>query len=251
MKSRDIRRGLWLAAFPVFLAGGSAAGREQNHWPRLAETQWDRAESEDRPLASVQFLSGTDRMRVAETRVRSVVVDSGTASLSLLGGRARSPKAGDGERVTFDRFSIKEAGIVAQADVRPGLVLSIAGNYSLMKRRPGFVWAGDRPSSTGMASIGLALRNADGNRIALDYISVAPGSRPPSARMAELMGCAPLAGSGVQLSLSGKGGSIGDGVVEWSVSGASIGRRTSDSELVGERLAGTDQRLSFSLRGAF
>jgi hypothetical protein len=249
--ARAIRRGLWLtAALPLFLTGSPAMARDSDHWPRL-DPQWSRTERDDRPAGSIQFLSATDRMRLAEMRVRSAIIDSGTASLSLLGGRARSLKASEGTPVPFDRFSIKEVGIAAHADVGPGLALVLGGNYSVMKRRPEFAWTGGRRSSTSMASTGLALRSANGNRIAVDYLTVTPRARQANIRMAELMGGAPLAGSGVQISLSGRSALAGSGILAWSVSGASISRRGSDSALLGERTAGTDHRLSIHLNGRF
>jgi hypothetical protein len=249
--ARAIRRGLWLAAaLPPLLSGGAAMARDSDHWPRL-DAQWSRTERDDRPAGSIQFLSATDRMRLAEMRVRSAIIDSGTASLSLLGGRARSPKASEGTPVPFDRFSIKEAGIAAHADVAPGLALVLTGNYSVMKRRPDFAWTGGRRLSTSMASTGLALSSANGNRIAVDYLSVAPRNRQANMRMAELMGGAPLAGTGVQISLSGRSALSGSGILKWSLSGASISRRGSDSALLGERMAGPDHRLSVSLHGTF
>lgn len=249
--ARAIRRGLWLgAALPMFLTGGPAMARDSDHWPRL-EPKWNRTERDDPPTGSILFLSATDRMRLAKIRIRSAVLDSGTASLSLFGGRARSLKAGEGTPIPFDRFSIKEAGIAAHADVAPGLALVVTGNYSLMKRRPEFAWTGGRRLSTSMASTGFALSSANGSRIALDYLSVTQQARQASIRMAGRMGGAPLAGTGVQLSFSGKSEFSGKGILAWSVSGASISRSASDSALLGERAAGTDRRLSVNLHGSF
>jgi hypothetical protein len=249
--ARGIWRSLWsIAALPVFLTGSPALARDSDHWPRL-DPQWNRTERDDRPAGSLLFLSVTDRMRLAEMRVRSAILDSGTASLSLLGGRARSLKASESTVVPFDRFSIKEAGIAAHADVAPGLALVLTGNYSLMKRRPEFAWTSGRRLSTAMASTGLALSSANGNRITVDYLSVTPRARQANIRMAELMGGAPLAGTGVQISLSGKSELSGNGTLAWSVSGMSISRRVSDSELLGERTAGTDHRLNINLNGRF
>jgi hypothetical protein len=102
-----------------------------------------------------------------------------------------------------------------------------------------------------MASTGLALSSANGNRVAVDYLSVTPRTRQANIRMAELMGGAPPAGTGVQISLSGRSELPGNGTLSWSVSGMSISRRISDSELLGERTTGSDHRLSINLNGRF
>ena len=251
MDAHVLRPFSWLAiASAAFLTANPAMARSDDHWPRLA-SEWKDEARDDRPASSIQFLSATDRMRLAEVRIKGAILDSGTASLSLTGGRARSQKREEGQLLSFDHFSIKEAGLAAHADVAPGLALVLTGNYSVMKRRPELAWSGGRRLSTKMASVGLALGNPTSNRIALDYLSVLPGKRQGDARMAELMGGAPPAGTELRLSLSGKSGLSSQHIFQWSLSGASISRRQTDCILLGERLAGTDRRLSFNLHGSF
>ena len=251
MNAHVIRGSLGLAmACAALLSANPAMARTDDHWPRLAP-EWNDEARDDRPAGSIQFLSATDRMRLAEVRIKGAILDSGTASLSLTGGRARSQKTEEGQLLSFDHFSIKEAGLAAHADIAPGLALALAGNYSVMKRRPELAWSGGRRLSTKMVSVGLALGSSTSDRIALDYLSVLPGKRQGDARMAELMGGAPPAGTELRLSLSGRGGLSSEHVFEWSLSGASISRRQTDCILLGERLAGTDRRLTFNLRRSF
>ncbi|AYO78737.1 MULTISPECIES: hypothetical protein [Sphingobium] len=156
----------------------------------------------------------TDHFDLARVRSRSLNLLLGPSSLRLSANRAASFVHQDGS-ADQDRWSLRSISFNAAIPLMDMLNLSLNGDYAHMGRRLHVVEINPRRLSTNIASIGLAIDDARGSRLSLDYRSISRPSRHDAlTRLAETLGGAPLTGSGPELALASPAPGV-SGSIDW------------------------------------
>lgn len=222
-----------LAAHPATAIGPSA--------PYVPPSSISRAAARPEPWS----LNASDMNRIARGRALILSGDGGLSALVLHGARMRSEHGG------LDHFALYEIGAEAGIDLRGGFAADAGGTFTLMSRRVALIEPDSRPRQTFLVRAGLALRRGTADRLALDFVDVAPASsRSDPARISELLGGSPIAARGFRLAYGHRFDTRVGRQWQLGLAASALDVPTQDTEILGGR-GGMDRRVALNLEAGF
>lgn len=253
MQLVGIRTGIVVAGILSWPGPLNAAGQTDQRMIPLTGAISPLSPEDGAAMAAIDApLSQVDRQLVDGMRTRTYVSAIEPIDLAISMSRFRGGRPDNTHFDTAsDRFSGQAAGMTLNLPVTSSLTLQ--PNLSLTRIKRHLVTIADifRPRTTLASSLGLALVDAAGPTLRLDWVQAAPqGTRAPFERMAELMGGAPAAARGLRLSLLANGDG-GRNSVQWSLRLSSLQRARADSAFANVSGYVPEKRAEVSLKFAF
>jgi hypothetical protein len=178
--------------------------------------------------------------------------DWGPYAVTLAASRARSEHEAAERIDRRDGFATYRIGAASRTDLPGGLMLGAGGSLTLMTRRLGPLDFDGRPRHSFIADAGFSIARGPLDRLSLSWMRVAPASsRTPLARMAELVGGSPRAGSGLRLAFSHLAGGYRRGSLRLGFEASAMRLAGQDSLLLGAGPRETDARIALTIERHF